>query len=799
MNILRSFTETVVTTPTDTFPISFEYDEKYDAVHVFLNAVAVEDLGYTVSQVNAVTLKIEPAIPEGTVRIERETDIDKMKYIFDAGALFIDQNVDADFRQIVHSQQEVRDGFIKLRGDVLPLVHGLQEALKQAQEALKQAQEASQSAQEAAEAAAEAAANVTQGIITISSVAALRNTAPRTVYAVIDVLDHSDNGSGLIRYRWIPDITDEDDNGKFIKVSTISEGRWVAQYNGYITPKHYGARGDGTTDDRLPCEASIHRASVDGLVWLVPTKDNYYLNSYTTYAPLQPNYSARILPLLSNTIYAIYGKLSIGTFFDGLDFFVFTDIHQPDDIHTELVYNWHIVGTGVIDFSKSGIRGAVYKNRQGVYSRVSVGVSVEGITFLDGDLPNCITTPIWGSDFIIRKCKFKNLMSSDIHNDDHSTVYGTARSTHVIDCEFEMSTLNGKLNACAVELHNSDSTFKDSIIKDYRATHILAAFSTETAYISNIEVCGLRSKIYRNFSILDVWTGATLTDCKVHDNINIVQPFPSDAELIAAGFVPNNVKGAAAFLYTTNDSAIGFDLVQGECYGVEYYNNRHVSLSGNNLASEFKSAIYVYKPIGLGVKLRDNYFSVSRIYESSAGVHDHMSRYNIHDFSFDYSNILDVSKLDRELVFNLWVGKINNSSINIKFDAPINLNRVANLYVADVPNSGNVELAVHEHNSQSIVSAFDVTPALASKSDVYLSYPANVTVHVPNASIGMSDFYMPNIKFGKLLDRGTLPTSMTVGDYVYTGDANSQLRAISTNTSNSTGDYTVRLYLTNRR
>ncbi|WDS49595.1 tailspike protein [Acinetobacter phage F70-K44] len=151
MNTLRSFTETVVTTPTDTFPISFEYDEKYDAVHVFLNDVAVEDLGYTVSQVNAVTLKVEPAIPEGTVRIERETDIDKMKYIFDAGALFIDQNVDADFRQIVHSQQEVRDGFIKLRGDVLPLVHGLQEALKQAQEA-------SQSAQEAAEAAAEAAA-----------------------------------------------------------------------------------------------------------------------------------------------------------------------------------------------------------------------------------------------------------------------------------------------------------------------------------------------------------------------------------------------------------------------------------------------------------------------------------------------------------------------------------------------------------------------------------------------------------------------------------------------------------------
>lgn len=150
MNILRSFTETVVTTPTDTFPISFEYEEKYDAVHVFLDDVAVEDLGYTVSHANSVTLKIVPPIPKGTVRIERETDIDNMKYIFDAGALFIEQNVDADFKQLVHAQQEVRDGFVKLRGDVLPLVDGLEAALQSAKEASDAAQDAAEAAQDAA-------------------------------------------------------------------------------------------------------------------------------------------------------------------------------------------------------------------------------------------------------------------------------------------------------------------------------------------------------------------------------------------------------------------------------------------------------------------------------------------------------------------------------------------------------------------------------------------------------------------------------------------------------------------------
>ncbi|CAL1776920.1 tail spike protein [Acinetobacter phage vB_AbaP_ABW311] len=219
MNILRSFTETVVTTPTDIFPISFEYDEKYDAVHVFLNDVAVEDLGYTVSQVNAVTLKIEPAIPEGTVRIERETDIDKMKYIFDAGALFIDQNVDADFRQIVHSQQEVRDGFIKLRGDVLPLVHGLQEALKQAQEA-------SDAAKEAAKAAEEAAALVSGAVTSVKTIADLK-ALPTWDGRVVVMQGHTELGKKSTIFRYDATNTDPHNNYSVVKPNT-GTGNWLA-------------------------------------------------------------------------------------------------------------------------------------------------------------------------------------------------------------------------------------------------------------------------------------------------------------------------------------------------------------------------------------------------------------------------------------------------------------------------------------------------------------------------------------------------------------------------------------------
>ncbi|YP_009949108.1 tail fiber protein [Acinetobacter phage SWH-Ab-3] len=245
MNILRSFTETVVTTPTDLFPISFEYDEKYDAVHVFLNDVAVEDLGYTVSQVNAVTLKVEPAITEGTVRIERETDIDKMKYIFDAGALFIDQNVDADFRQIVHSQQEVRDGFIKLRGDVLPLVHGLQEALQQAQEASEAAQEAAN--------AAEVAASQTQYY--------LKYFNPEIVYPK-NARIMLDNGD-IVRSTVANNTSNPNvDMTGWVKVNSVSQ-IFDETYNitqsvingNLITVDNFGAKGDGVTDDSAAFQA----------------------------------------------------------------------------------------------------------------------------------------------------------------------------------------------------------------------------------------------------------------------------------------------------------------------------------------------------------------------------------------------------------------------------------------------------------------------------------------------------------------------------------------------------------------
>lgn len=145
MNLKRASVEYKVTQPTENFAIPFEFVEAEQNLLVRLNGIDIEDLGYSFLVTNNITVQVTPAIPDGTLSISRETDIDENLYKFTAGALFEAHTMDKNFEQIRHSQQETRDGFDKLAGDVYPLVYGLEVALKKADEASKAAQEAADS------------------------------------------------------------------------------------------------------------------------------------------------------------------------------------------------------------------------------------------------------------------------------------------------------------------------------------------------------------------------------------------------------------------------------------------------------------------------------------------------------------------------------------------------------------------------------------------------------------------------------------------------------------------------------
>lgn len=109
INELKSYTEYNVSTPTSVFTIGFQYDYNVDHVNVYVDDVEATAAGYTVQHDSQGTITLTPAVPSGVVRLSRETDIDTSAHTFSAGAKFTAGNMDENFRQVRHSQQEVRD------------------------------------------------------------------------------------------------------------------------------------------------------------------------------------------------------------------------------------------------------------------------------------------------------------------------------------------------------------------------------------------------------------------------------------------------------------------------------------------------------------------------------------------------------------------------------------------------------------------------------------------------------------------------------------------------------------------
>lgn len=150
MNELKSYTEYAVSTPTADFVIGFDFNYGEDAVNVTVDDVPATEAGYTVVYLNETTIRLSPSVPSGVVRLQRETDIDQSDHAYRAGAKFIAQTMDENFEQLRHSQQEVRDGFVKLADDTYEIIDTLNEVGQSAQDAADAAEVAAELANNAA-------------------------------------------------------------------------------------------------------------------------------------------------------------------------------------------------------------------------------------------------------------------------------------------------------------------------------------------------------------------------------------------------------------------------------------------------------------------------------------------------------------------------------------------------------------------------------------------------------------------------------------------------------------------------
>jgi hypothetical protein len=112
----------------------------------------------------------------------------------------------------------------------------------------------------------------------VSTIAGLRELTANSA-AIVFVSGYTatgDGGGGT--FFWDSTNTDDDDAGIIIKPTGYSgSGRWVRLLNGFVTPKMYGAQGQGTVDDSAAVFAADIYAAANGIHVLL--QDGTYLIS----------------------------------------------------------------------------------------------------------------------------------------------------------------------------------------------------------------------------------------------------------------------------------------------------------------------------------------------------------------------------------------------------------------------------------------------------------------------------------------------------------------------------------------
>ncbi len=150
LNQKRSYTEYNVTTPTAVFAVGFKFFDYRDNLNVTLNGIDITTVGYNFVLSASDVVTVNPPIEAGILRISRETGVDKNVHAFSSGAIFNATNMDENFEQIRHSQQEVRDDFEFLEYNVLSVVEAARDAAELANDATDLANDAAQEAYDAA-------------------------------------------------------------------------------------------------------------------------------------------------------------------------------------------------------------------------------------------------------------------------------------------------------------------------------------------------------------------------------------------------------------------------------------------------------------------------------------------------------------------------------------------------------------------------------------------------------------------------------------------------------------------------
>ncbi|EMX7492826.1 hypothetical protein AAHL21_002091 [Escherichia coli] len=360
-------------------------------------------------------------------------------------------------------------------------------------------------------------------------------------------------------------------------------------------------------------------SSVGGGTVIIPAGETWYLNSTD---PASGH--SGIIQLKSNVNIQIEGTIKIGPALAASSFQVFVGFDNGSPAASGNLNNCHIYsnGNGIIDFGGYDF-GSTSQLRNGIAFGRSYNCSVSRITFQNGDVTWAVTAGWsgYGSDCVVRKCRFINLIQSN-NNADHSTVYINCPYSGVEGCTFRASSTRAQMIACTVELHQHDTWYRDSFIAGYVRGCYIVLHSVEAAgagtYIYNAVVSGVTGDISGQAIIL-----AAGPDSVATTHINGVSV---ENCRITAG----NQAGMCSFI----------DFFQDSNSDSSQYLINHVTVKGCSFIADRNRALSAAITLNgsiQGITFQDNFFDVKQamVSELPSGKTVQLARFN-----WDESNII---------------------------------------------------------------------------------------------------------------------------------------------------------------
>lgn len=315
--------------------------------------------------------------------------------------------------------------------------------------------------------------------------------------------------------QFISDNKDYHDN--YIKFDSVKITKDTVNGNFFGIKADFN--GISGTDNREALQIAVDYCSKHKKTLLLP-KGKILLNSFGISKGSKAH--GNIIDLKSNTkIVGNFSELIIGNMFDDRNFIVFSGYDSDDPNASSEMSNIGFERITInFNSSKSYMRTG-YRLRKGIEFGHTKNGYVKGCIFKNGDLSCAIATGHGNrnisSNIRIYNNKFIDLIKSD-HNEDHTSVYINSQFSEVYHNEFTNNSIQGKLVACATELHNSNTKFYNNTVIGYTRMMFLVAIGKENEHITNLKIYDNNASITNAAIYLWLEKNGTINNLFIENN-----------------------------------------------------------------------------------------------------------------------------------------------------------------------------------------------------------------------------------------------------------------------------------------